>query len=237
MINLDFEKEIIPESSDIGNLKVDKENKVIKADFYHLPFYKKDFFEAAEYVKFIKSVEKLIRRSKEYKHYISYLKEEIGLRYDALQPNITDDLTDIEMHHGPILTLFDYCDIVTNYHIKQGSGVNTFMIAQEVLELHFENIVQVVMLSETNHQLVHAGKIFVHPNQAWGDVNKFIERYLDGMTPEQIETFNEYVQLAQSTKATDGDFLRVSKKFKNYSRNTYSSEDLMDYLEDIDLSN
>lgn len=237
MSELDFNVDInMPERQDIGNLKIDKKSKVIKAEFYHLPFYKKDFFEASEYVKFIKAVEKLIRRSKEYKHYISYLKEDIGLRSDALQPNITDDLTDIEMHHGPILTLFDYCDIVTNYYLKKGIGVTTFKIAQDVLELHFENIVQVVMLSKTNHQAVHAGKVFVHPDQAWGDINKFVERYIDGFTDEQIETFNEYVELTKNTRATDGDFLKVSKKFKSYSRNNYNTDDLLDFLNDVNRS-
>lgn len=226
--------EFLNENNSIGNINIDSKNKVIKGDFFHLPFYKKDFFDVTDYVKFIKSVERLVRSSNEYRHYISYLKEEVGLNHCMLQPNITDELADIEMHHGPILTLFDYCEIVCNYFLNKKEGINTFKIAHIILQEHFENNVQVVMLTETNHQALHAGKVFIHPSQAWGNLNNFINKYREGLTDEQIETFNQYITLSKSSRTTDGDFLKVAKKLKSYSsNNSYSLSDFVNYIDDV----
>lgn len=227
----------VPNESKIGNITVNASDKVIKGDFFQLPFYKKSFLEASDYVKFIKSVERLIRTSEGYKKYISYLMGDIGLDHCMIQPNITSELADIEMHHGPILTLFDYCSIVTNYLLKKEEGVNTFKIAKIVLDEHFENNVQVVMLSKTTHQLEHTGKMFIHPDQAWGNINAFIEKYKEGMSPEQIDIFNEYVEMSEKKRTTDSDILKVANKFKSYNKNTYDLEDLQNFIEDIDPRN
>lgn len=226
-----MDNNLIQDSNNIGNIEIDKDKKVIKGDFYVLPYYKNSFFEQQEYVKFIKAIEKLVRRSDEYKSYKDYVMNEVGLNYCMLQPNITGEVADIEMHHGPILTLFDYCDIVVNYHLKKQDKINTFLIANEILELHFANEVQVVMLSQTSHELLHSGKVFLSPKQAWGDLTKFIKKYEDGIEEDQRKILNKYIELMDSS-TTDNDFLKVTKNFKSYSNKKFNKDDILSELED-----
>ena len=185
----------------------------IKAEngYFETSFYFNDFYDGKKVNAFIKNVEKTIRTSDEYSRYIDYLKNEIGLDYCMVMPNIDDDKASIEMHHGPILTLYDYCEIIVYSLKKRKERVNTFIIANLVLKAHYANIVQVVMLSKTTHSLVHEGKIFIHPSQAWGDLNKFLELYGNGMSSEQIKTFNTYVQLSKKQGSCDNGILEYDK--------------------------
>ena len=221
---------MFPNSNKIVNInsKQKGNNTIIQAEngYFTVKYYKdaSDFYDPRAYIAFIKNIEKEIRQSEEYKHYIGYLKTEVGLDYCAVFGNITDDKVDIEMHHGPILTLFDIVSIVLEHRIKNDLPICTFVIAEEILREHYENHVQVVMLSKTAHEAVHAGKIFINPGQAFGDINAFVEKYRDGFTPEQIETYNKYVELASKNKTTDNGVLKT--KLTNW--NKQNSETLED---------
>ena len=205
----------IPSNNKIVNINsanTKNNNTIIKADggYFTLKFYKEkgEFYDPKVFIGFVKNVEKLVRTSDEYKAYINYLKTEIGLNYCSVMGNITDEKTDIEMHHGPIFTLFDIVSIIVEHMLLHEEQISTFSVAKKVLDEHFENHVQVVMLCKTAHELVHSGKIFISTEQAFGDVNAFIEKYGDGMSDEQIDTFNKYVELSEKNKTTDNGYLR-----------------------------
>lgn len=223
---------IIPSDSNIVNIQ--HKNKTLKGSYYQLPFLKSVFLDSRDYVKFIKAVEKLIRISDEYSAYKDYLMNDIGLDHCAIMPNIDSnkEKVTIEMHHGPILTLFDYCDIVTSALINRGEKVNTFMVADIVIKEHFLNNVQVVMLSKTAHQLTHAGKLFIHPGQAWGDLNNFLLKYKEGVTSEQTSIINEYIQQAETYNSTDGDFLKAST-VSSWNRGTNNVQEIKENLDII----
>lgn len=203
-----------PSSNKIVNInsKQKGNNTVIQAEngYFTIKYYKdaSDFYDPKAYISFIKNVEKEVRSSEEYKLYIHYLKTEVGLDYCSVFGNITDDKADIEMHHGPILTLFDIVAIILEYRLKHNLPICTFAIAEIVLREHFNNNVQVVMLSKTAHESVHAGKIFISPSQAFGNINEFVNRYRDGFTQDQIDTFNKYVEIAEKNKTTDNGILQ-----------------------------
>ena len=93
-------------------------NPTIDSDdaLYSLNFYKDVEYLAPleNFVSFVKSCEKLVRISPDYKKYIAFVKG-LGLNTCQVLGNIQElDPSDnlIEMHHGPMLTLFDYCAIV-----------------------------------------------------------------------------------------------------------------------------
>lgn len=199
-------EDFLPNTEDVVNVKHD--NEVIQGDFFQLPFTP-SFNDCKDYVKFLKAVEKLVRQSDAYKGYINYLKTDIGLTNCSILTHVNGDNAKVEMHHGPILTLFDYCDIVTNALVNRKEKFNTVKVAKIILEEHYLNNVQVVMLSTTVHQLVHTGKMFIHPSQAWGDVNRFLEKFQDGITEEQINIINEYIRLSTETKTNDAGLLKV----------------------------
>ncbi|QQO92450.1 hypothetical protein CPT_Machias_056 [Staphylococcus phage Machias] len=143
--------------------------------------------------KFIKNVEGLVRRSNEYKKYLSILKEEYNLKNDIIMSNITEDMATTEYHHFPF-TLYEIVEIVTNKAIMEDEQFTSIDIAERVLKLHFENKVGLVLLTKTNHQLAHAGKIIIPLSSIFGKVNEFVSYYKDYILDHQIEQYNELIE-------------------------------------------
>lgn len=188
-----------------------------------LKFYlnKNDLADPDVFESFIKSTERLIRTDERYKNYISELKSR-GFNRDVIQSGIDNDKfpnTAIEMHHGPMFTLYDICSIVTDHLLNSDEKVSTFKIADIVLTEHEMNHVQVVMgLTKTNHQLVHDGKIFIHINQSIGDILAFIKSYKKGIRREHLYTLEEYLNLCNKHNATDNDYLAIRKVVKKIDK-------------------
>ena len=214
---------------DIPNIDFKKpvKNPTIDSDtsLYTLPFYKdvEYFSNLDNFVGFIKATESLVRTSKYYSRYIKYLKEEVGLNFCQVLSNIKqEDETsnvDIEMHHGPILTLFDYISIVIDHMIYNNMNVNTFKVADIILEEHFNNNVQVVMLSKTVHEEVHMNNVFISTKQAFGDLNAFITKYKDGISDEQIVKINKYIEMSEKYDSYDKGILDLRDKIRSWNSN------------------
>lgn len=184
-----------------------------------LPFFQnnKELMHLEEMNRFIKGVERLVRTSKQYKQYIAYLKEEIGLDHCMVLPNITDEDAPIEMHHGPILTLYDVCEIITNWMIVNDIKITTFRVADLVIKEHFENNIQVVMLCEMAHKLVHANEVYLNPKQAWGRLAVFLEKYDEGIDDKQMLIIREHINVANQYGSTDGGVLDVTPFVADWS--------------------
>ena len=181
-----------------------------------LKFYlnKEDLSDPDVFENFIKSCEHMIRKDERYSNYIHELKER-GFDKDVMQSGINNQRfpnTSIEMHHGPMFTLYDICSIVTDHLLCSGEKVSTFKVAKLVLDEHEMHHIQVVMgLTKTNHQLLHDGKIFVHINQAIGDILTCIKTYKKGLRREHLYTLEEYLKLCKKYDATDNDYLQIRK--------------------------
>jgi hypothetical protein len=194
---------------DLPNIEFRKINKNPTIDStnsdYLIPFYKNEdyFFSVENLVNFVKSVEKTVRVSNKYSRYIKYLKEDIGLNFCQVTSNITDDVAEVEMHHGPIFTLFDYCLIIVEYMLNTNKKINTFSVADLILKEHFENNIQVVMLSKTVHEEVHERNIFLNYKHAFGDLNKFIQKYHIGLSEDMINKANKYIEYSEVNESFD----------------------------------
>jgi hypothetical protein len=189
--------------------------------YYELPFTKsKEYFDSiANWTNFVKGVERLVRQSDKYSKYISYLKKECKLNRCMVLKDVTDDDADIEMHHGPILTLFDVCAIVTEYFILKQWKTTTFRVAKQVLQDHHDNMVQVVMLSSTVHEEVHAHNIFINYHQAWGDLNKFIDKYRAAIGMDYRYKINQYLEKCLLNDTDDHEILSLSQSlFKDIKK-------------------
>lgn len=117
------------------------------------------------------------------------------------------------MHHGPVLNLYDYCRIVLEYLYHKKLHINTFRTSDLILREHFENNIQVVMLSSTVHQLVHSKKVFIHPNQSWGNLERFLEKYKEGVVKDIQDKINDYYDLCGKYNETfDRGFLNLNKR-------------------------
>ena len=169
------------------------------------------FANLESYVAFIKSVEKVVRTNDRYKKYINYLKKDYGMNHCQVLPDVTDLEAPIEMHHGPILTLYDYCAIILEYYLIKGWKVSSFRIADTVLDEHQKNRVQVVMLCETVHEEVHNREIFLNYKQGFGDLNAFVKKYGIALSEEYKEKINRYIDRSLTYDSNDFGILQLSK--------------------------
>lgn len=200
-------------------------NPTVDSDssLYSLPFLKGvDYFSNLDnFVEFAKSVENLVRTSKYYSRYISYIKNDIGLNFCQVLSNIKEDdensKVKIEMHHGPILTLFDYVSIIIDWYLYHNKKITTYDIANKVIEEHYKNRIQIVMLSKTVHEEVHDDNIFLNIKQAFGDLNSFIKVYHEGLNSDQIEKINKYLKLCEKYDSFDKGTLKLRETIKKYN--------------------
>lgn len=193
-------------------------NPTIDSDesYYEIPFYKDvDYmFSLENEVAFIKAVERMVRTSKYYSRYIAHLKVDLGLNFCQVKGNISEDedagVKDlIEMHHGPIFTLFDVVSIILNYMLAKDMKITTFSVANKVIEEHFKHRVQTVMLCETVHQLVHDNKVFLNYRQGFGDLYSFLEIYYEGLDEIMVNKIIDYIDKCKKYDSNDFGNLNV----------------------------
>lgn len=169
--------------------------------------------------KFIKNVEGLVRRSNEYSRYLAILTYDKKLTNDVIFGNIDVEDATTEFHHYPF-TLYDITEILLNYHIKNKIKVTSLILAEKVMKLHYDNIVGLVKLSKTAHELTHAGSLFIPMKSVYGDVNKFVETYREYMFPDQIETYNKLIEI-NDNESYDNSLYSEER----INSNSYISED------------
>ena len=184
-----------------------------KTSPYQVTFYKSEeyFSHYDSYIDFVKGVERVVRQNDRYRKYINYLKKEVKLDHCQVLKNVSDEDADIEMHHGPIFTLFDVCAIVLEYFLLRKWKITTFRIADAVLDEHQKNRVQVVMVSTTVHQEIHNGDIFINYHQAWGDLKAFIDKYDAAIGNEYREQINRYIDRSLLYDSNDFGILELNK--------------------------
>lgn len=218
----------------IPGIEVNKPNTnpTIDSDesYYEIPFYKDaDYmFSLENEVAFIKAVERMVRTSKYYSRYIAHLKVDLGLNFCQVKGNISEDedagVKDlIEMHHGPIFTLFDVASIILNYMLIKGMKITTFSVANKVIEEHFKHRVQTVMLCETVHQLVHDNKVFLNYRQGFGDLYSFLEIYYEGLDEIMVNKIIDYIEKCK--KYDSNDFGNLNVIVTRWKTEHYDEED------------
>ena len=83
-------------------------------------------------IKLIKTIERIVRSSMEYKQYIQYLRDEIDMTLCSFFNNINNKNTkkiSIEIHHEPF-TLFDLTQIVLDKWVNEEKDIIPLLIAE-----------------------------------------------------------------------------------------------------------
>ena len=143
-----------------------------------------------EYEKYVRTVEREVRGSFEYKELIKYLRENMGMDKCAVLKDVTNRESysiKIEIHHYPF-SLRDIVDIVTRKRQYYNEPVEVEMVAKEVMMLHYKLIIGLIPLSETVHELVHSSRLFIPVDRVVGRYNIFIDIYKPFCSPEQLDT-------------------------------------------------
>ena len=135
-----------------------------------------DTNDEKEYEKYIKDVESQVRRSFEYRQFIKYLRETMGMNKCAFLQNVSNEETfdiKIELHHYPF-SLRDISDIVFRKRSYYKESLDIQMVAKEVMECQYKLIVGIISLSETVHELAHSHRLFVPLDKVVGRYKMFV---------------------------------------------------------------
>jgi hypothetical protein len=158
---------------------------------YSLTMYLDKDTDQRTFVDFIRKTERLVRGNPDYKDWVEWMRDEKGLDACAFLTNVDVHRAEIQLHHAPS-NLFQICGTVANRIVSEGGKASTFMVADEVLKLHFEGKVGIVPLSSTVHELVHGGKLEIPSTVIHGDWEAYAEEYgpwMDDYEKGELESF------------------------------------------------
>ncbi len=125
-----------------------------------------------------------VRQSMEYKQYMRYLKQNMDFTKCTFLPFLHSGMNgsnntakiNIEIHHTPF-KLDEIVRTVCNKHIMDHDFADEFRVADEVMQLHYRNIVGLIPLSSTVHELIHNDQAEVPPSLVYGYWKQFIVEY------------------------------------------------------------
>lgn len=206
----------IPES-----FEYDKKELTEEASFSVRPFINtaKVFMEEEIDDKLIKYVERLVRNSNEYRKYIKYLKDELDMTRCKFLEKIdcSEMKVSIEFHHFPI-TLYDIVETILRKHVKlaNGIGVSCFSVASEVVKLHYMNMIGLVPLTKTAHELAHSKSLVIPTSYVYGNYNAFKKEYSAYMGQDTIDRIidAEVYNSTDDVKARNA--IKLTKKILKY---------------------
>ncbi len=187
--------------------------KVMNIDTPEIMEYHVNIETSKDRQKYMEQIKKIIRTSKEYRDYIQFLKDHMNLDKCVFFQNITSTKNQrgkvsIELHHEPF-TLQDYVDVVLQKYLDEGTELNALLIADEVLELHYENKVGLVPLSKTMHEVIHnSNKILVPLNMVYGEYSKFLEEYDPYISDEMYDKLQSKIDMTNNLTAESFDAIR-----------------------------
>lgn len=182
--------------------------------------YSVDISNAKKRDKFIKRVERIVRSSMEYRDYIQFLRENMDMDSCAFFANVTSNTKEnnenkkvkVEVHHEPF-TLYDYVNTVVEKYIEEGIPIDSMDIAEEVMELHYNNNVGLIPLSKTIHQIVHnTRKIPIPLYMCYGAYADFVKMYKPYL--EELGLMDKLEEKVNLTKTiTPESFDAIQKEF------------------------
>lgn len=171
------------------------------------------------YVKYVKGCEHAVRKDDRYTHYVGKVRSS-GFDHCAVIGHVNEDTNSVklEMHHGVIFNLFDYCDIVLKACLKRGEipELTTFDVADLVLTEHELGNVGIVMLNETAHKAAH-NTMFIDIRATTGRVDRFIDRWTDGMEKDHWEMIDKYLKEYEKARSTiDNGLFDTEEKLRSF---------------------
>lgn len=176
--------------------------------------YSTDLKTSKDVEKYIKRIERIVRASQEYKDYISFLKDNIDMTKCAFFNNIDSKdnrKVKIEIHHEP-LTLFYITQTVLNKHIAESIPLNDLYIADEIMELHYNNMVGLIPLSKTVHKTVHNSNELIIPlYMVYGNYQQFVKDYENYIDDNVIDLLERKIEETRTVK--EESFSKLDKQF------------------------
>lgn len=149
--------------------------------------------------RYFKSIERICRNSRSYKKFIDFLREQVDMNKCSFYENVNNIDTysiKIHIHHAP-LTLYDIVTTVYAKRLCNQEPLSELMVAKEVMWVHYNMMVGLIPLSETVHELVHKGLLFIPLNKVFCLYKNFINLYGSYMDPNLKSTIEEAERYTQ----------------------------------------
>lgn len=164
-----------------------------------------DLTDPKDFKKYMNDIEKKsCRGSFEYRRMVQYLREYMNMNRCSFMENVTN-LTDfgikIHLHHSPF-TLYDIVNVVYLKRAVMGEQLDVEMVAKEVMYLHYRFAVGLIPLSETVHDLVHNGYIFIPVQNVMGNYQLFYDLYHDFIPPETKDLYERILDFSEDFDPT-----------------------------------
>lgn len=189
----------------VGSREVIESHTELDILEYSTPYKCKSLYEdsvidmdSRDYQKFVKSVERVARGSKELKGYIKYLKDNLDQDRCAIFNAINMTNASIELHHYPF-SMYDITDIMIRYKMAIGEEYSTISLAKEIAEIHYRGMIGLVPLSKTVHELVHEGDIFIPLQWIHGNFTEFVKKYNAGMTGAHFDSLLKLIRMSKQS--------------------------------------
>lgn len=190
---------LVPDIKRKSKNNIQTSNIFIDDNRYGTPYNYEIATDEKKKIKFIRSIEAIIRGSYEYSTYLGILKNELNYSHCMIIPglDIHDLKISIEFHHYPF-TLFDLVSIeVDDYLNHERYAIDPFVIAENIMKYHFQNLIGLVPLSVTVHELVHDGSKFINEKYILGDYDAYIKKNYHMIDDSYIEKVDEIKNLSR----------------------------------------
>lgn len=162
----------------------------------------RNFENEADYKKFIRNCEAMLRKSIEYKLWRKYIVDVLGINECMITNEKMSEVT-IDVHHH-IPSLFTMIKGIINKYIDNEEEFCTFDITEKAIELHYKNKVGYVTILKSLHEKFHNGFLQIPIDLVKGDYNYFLKNYGDHLDEEELDTINDRLVI----KETDVSWLR-----------------------------
>lgn len=159
-----------------------------------------DLTDDKDIIRYLKDIERICRNSRCYKKMINFLREYVDMSKCSFYENINNLDTysiKIHIHHAP-LTLYDIVSTIYSKRVACGESLSVSMVAKEVMFNHYKMVVGLIPLSETVHELVHNGYLFIPTTNVFGNYKGFISVYEKYMNPELLATLRRAEEISKT---------------------------------------
>jgi len=170
--------------------------------------------------KFVKRIERHVRSSMEYRDLMFYLKENMDFNkcvFFTHVENANGMRSKIEIHHEPF-TLYDIADTIVRKYEEEGLPMNDMYIADEVMEIHYRNMIGLIPLSKTLHEVVHStyknssDKLYIPIHLVYGNFREFIKEYGEYIDDSVYERYK--FKIDKSKELTAESFNAIISEFE-----------------------
>lgn len=158
-----------------------------------------DLANPKEFKKYMTDIERTCRGSFEYRRMVNYLREYMNMNRCSFLDNVTnkgDFGIKIHLHHSPF-TLYDIVNVVYLKKVAYNEPLDTEMVAKEVMYQHYRLAVGIIPLSETVHDLVHNGYVFIPVQNVMGFHQTFYEEYKEFIPIETRDLYEKILDYSE----------------------------------------